>query len=173
MAKTAKSVRCFCGVTHIFKMDPFTVTSHSEEETWALAKHLAGHLKAGDIVCLYGDLGSGKTTFTKGLAQGLKIKMNKVHSPTFTLMNIYEGKRPLYHFDLYRMDDIKEILNIGYEEFLFGDGIAVVEWADKLKSLLPEEFMEVRFSHAGENERTITLCPHGEQYSVLLGKLRS
>lgn len=146
--------------------------SNSAEETLSLAKHLAKYLKPGDILCLYGDLGSGKTTFTKGLAEGLKIKKEKVHSPTFTLLNIYEGKRPLYHFDLYRMDDIKEILNIGYEEFVYGDGIAVIEWADKLKELLPEEYLKIEFKHKGDDQRSLALSAQGSGYEALLKRFK-
>ena len=149
-------------------MSTFKQLSKSENETLKLGQKVAGCLKSGDILCLEGDLGAGKTTFVKGLAQGLNIKMDKVHSPTFTLMNIYDSKLPLFHFDLYRMDDIQEILNIGYEEFLFGDGIAVIEWADKLKELLPQEYLKIEFSHAGENQRNITITPVGKRYEHLI-----
>lgn len=151
-------------------MDTFKYISNSEQETGLFARKLAGLLKPGSILCLHGDLGAGKTTFTKGLAEGLKIKPEKVHSPTFTLLNIYEGKVPLYHFDLYRMDDIKEILNIGYEEFLYGDGIAVIEWADKLKELLPPEFLKIEFKHEGEDKRSIAVSAQGKTYDPVAAK---
>ncbi len=131
--------------------------SKSEQETIDFGQKLAGKLKAGDIVCLSGELGAGKTTLVKGLAQGLKINPAKVHSPTFTLMNIYEGKFPLYHFDLYRMDDVREIFNIGYEEFLYGDGVSVVEWAEKLKALKPHKCIQIKIIHKKEKERIIEM----------------
>ena len=134
--------------------------SSSEKDTIHFGRKLASHLKPGDIVCLFGDLGSGKTTFVKGLAQGLKIKHTQVNSPTFILMNVYEGGSTgsplsLYHFDLYRLQNPQEILAIGYEEFFYGDGVAVIEWADKLGPLLPKEYLSVVLTHQTPNKRLI------------------
>ena len=145
-------------------MKPVRILSTSSEETKCLGETLARHLRGGDILCLRGDLGSGKTTLIKGIAQGLKIAPAKVHSPTFVLMNAYEGKLPLYHFDLYRLEGVREISTIGYEEFLYGDGVSVIEWADRLKELTPEEYLRVELKHQGENERCIKLSAVGEQY---------
>src|SRR3990167_3061167 len=111
-------------------MKAINVLSKSTDQTLELGEKLARHLRKGDILCLGGELGSGKTIFIKGIAQGLKISPAKVHSPTFVLMNAYEGKLPLYHFDLYRLEGVREISTIGYEEFLYGDGVSVIEWAD-------------------------------------------
>ena len=138
-----------------------------------LARDLAKYLKAKDILCLFGDLGSGKTTFTKGLAQGLGIKAKEVNSPTFVLLNIYEGRCPLYHFDLYRMDNVQEILNIGYEEFLYDEGIAVIEWADKLKELIPEEYLKIEFRYLDEKKRSIKISSYGKRYKKLLKKIEN
>ena len=147
-----------------FLMETFSLISNSAQETTQLAKRIAQSLKAKDIVCLSGDLGTGKTTFVKGIAQYLKIKEAEVNSRTFTLLNIYEGKIPLYHFDLYRLDNLNEISRLGYEEFFYGDGICVIEWADKLKQLLPAEYLAVQLKHQGENKRLITLQAHGKRY---------
>ena len=145
--------------------------SQNEKETLRLGAELAPYLRYGSIVCLFGDLGSGKTTFTKGIAQGLKINQTKVNSPTFVLMNIYEGKKPLYHFDLYRVEKAEEILNIGYEEFLYGDGVTVVEWADKLGDLMPRECLSVQFIHQENNNRLIQFEPKGKHYIDMIKKI--
>ncbi len=145
--------------------------SRNEEETMNLAGRMAAFLKAGDILCLIGELGSGKTVFTKGLARGLRIAPRKVHSPTFILMNMYEGLIPLYHFDLYRLDEENELALIGYEEFFYGEGVAVIEWADKLKSLRPKRFLEVRIRSRKAQERLFTFVPHGKRYRELLDEI--
>lgn len=145
--------------------------SESEKDTIHLGAQLAQHLKESDIVCLFGDLGSGKTTFVKGLAQGLDIKRAVVNSPTFVLLNMYEGKYPLYHFDLYRLEKSEEILAIGYEEFLYGDGVAVVEWADKLGPLLPKEYLCIVLTHKTPHERRIKIEGMGKRYRELMETL--
>lgn len=135
--------------------------SHSYEDTLAFAARFAKQLKAGDIVCLYGDLGAGKTAFTKGLAKGLGHDPHAVHSPTFVLMNVYDGKVPVYHFDLYRIG-ADELFNIGYEEFFYGQGIAVIEWSERLGELLPKDHWHVELKHAGNDERRLTITVRGE-----------
>ncbi len=136
-------------------MKPIEILSNNSNETLKLGEKISTQLKAGDIVCLFGDLGSGKTTFVKGLAQGLGIEADVVNSPTFVLLNIHEGKLPLYHFDLYRLEDVQEILALGYEEYFYGEGITVVEWAERLKHLMPKKYVHVELSHQGENKRLI------------------
>jgi tRNA threonylcarbamoyladenosine biosynthesis protein TsaE len=127
------------------------------EETKAFGRQLAKRLKKGDIVCLFGDLGSGKTTLIKGIAEGLNIKEHNVSSPTFVLLNIYKGRLPLFHFDLYRLEDIQGLNTIGYDEFLYGDGISVIEWADRLGAYTPEEYIKIEIKHRKLNERLIRL----------------
>lgn len=129
---------------------------------------LAKYLKSGDILCLFGDLGSGKTTLVKGIAKGLRIKEDKVTSPTFVLMNIYQGKLPLFHFDFYRLEGAAEIVPTGYEEFLYGEGVSVVEWADRFDQLMPKENLEVRLTHKAETERVIRLAGKGKRYETLI-----
>lgn len=141
------------------------IISRSPEETKAFGKHLAKCLKSGDIVCLFGDLGSGKTTLIKGIAAGLNISPTKVNSPTFVLMNIYEGRLPLFHFDLYRLENIQGINSIGYDEFLYGGGVSVIEWADRLGEFLPEEYLKIEMEHKKLDERVIRLSAKNRNFS--------
>ncbi len=107
-------------------------------ELEALAEKFGELAEGGDIVCLTGDLGAGKTTFTKAFALGMNIEEH-ITSPTFTIIQEYDGKLPLYHFDVYRIDDPLELEEIGYEEYFFGKGVTIIEWADMIKELIPEE----------------------------------
>lgn len=145
-------------------MNTFKVHTDSPQQTIRQGKHLAHFLRPGDIVCLFGDLGSGKTTFVKGLAEGLRIKKARVVSPTFVLMNIYEGKLPLYHFDFYRLNEVSEIALLGYEEFLYGQGISVIEWAERFKDLMPRENVSIYFVHKGAHERELRFNAKGYRY---------
>ena len=153
-------------------MKSVDILSKSTDQTIKLGERLAKHLRKGDIFCLQGDLGSGKTTLIKGIAKGLKIASEKVTSPTFVLMNAYEGRLPLYHFDLYRLEEIHEISSIGYEEFLYGDGVAVIEWAERLGALTPKEYLRIELAHKGEDQRLIKIFPAGTRYSQLVDSLR-
>ena len=149
--------------------------SHNEKETMAAGTRLAKYLKPGDILCLFGDLGSGKTTLVKGLVKGLKVSPAKVNSPTFVLMNIYKGKIPIYHFDLYRFvgaDNSMELLNIAYDEFFYGEGISVVEWAERLGSQTPQEYIAVHLSHKTENQRLIKVSAKGKSLNERLKKVK-
>ena len=117
--------------------------SLSEKETFAIAKELAEKAKAGEVYCLSRDLGVGKTIFTKGFAAGLGIT-EPVSSPTFTIVQIYEeGRLPLYHFDVYRIEDIEEMEEIGYEDCFYGEGVCLVEWAELIKEILPENCKKI------------------------------
>lgn len=112
--------------------------SNSADETYALGKHYGAQARSGDLYCLIGDLGVGKTIFTKGFAAGLGIE-EAVTSPTFTIVNVYEdGKIPFYHFDVYRIEDISEMEEIGYEEYFYGKGVTFVEWANRIGPLIPK-----------------------------------
>ena len=129
--------------------------ARSPEATWLEARRFGVTLAKGDCVALCGPMGAGKTLFVKGLAAGLKIK-GPVVSPTFSLMNRYPGAFPLYHFDLYRLENEKEIDDLGWEEILHTDGVAAVEWADKFIRLLPLPYWEVTLDVAGERVRRIS-----------------
>jgi tRNA threonylcarbamoyladenosine biosynthesis protein TsaE len=145
------------------------LTSSSVKETLRIGRLLAGKLAPGDIICLFGELGSGKTVFTKGIAEGLGIARAKVISPSFVLIRCYSGKSiPLYHFDLYRLKREQDILNLGYEAYLYGDGVTVIEWADKLKNITPPEFLKIYFRHLGSAKRRMEFSAFGERYRKLL-----
>jgi tRNA threonylcarbamoyladenosine biosynthesis protein TsaE len=120
-----------------------SVVTHSARETFELGKEFASGLKRSDIVALYGDLGSGKTQFAKGVCLGLGVH-NHVVSPSFTILNEYvEGKYPVYHFDFYRLRSLSELAEFGFEEYLFGDGICLLEWANIVASTLPQDRYDV------------------------------
>lgn len=140
-------------------------TSLSPETTRLLARRLSAMLAAGDVVLLQGDLGAGKTEFVKGLAEGFGVS-EPVTSPTFTLLNIYQGTVPVYHFDLYRLEDPAELENIGFEEFIGGDGVAVVEWSDLFPAEMPEEYVKVELlPGANPSERSIRIETKGARYA--------
>ncbi len=134
------------------------ILSKSVDETIAAGERLAKKLKRGSVVALIGDLGSGKTVLTKGIAKGLGVKNSRyVNSPTFVIIKEYKGKLPLYHFDLYRLDRSSELDIENFEEYFYGDGVTVVEWADKIREYLPPRYIEVKLRVAGEGERRIEI----------------
>lgn len=113
--------------------------SFCAEDTYEYGKYLGENAKAGEVYTLIGDLGVGKTVFTQGFAKGLNID-EYVNSPTFTILQVYEdGRMPLYHFDVYRIGDVEEMDEIGYEDYFYGDGVALIEWADLIKEIIPKE----------------------------------
>ena len=124
--------------------DKIIFESFSEKDTFEYAKKLAEQVVPGEIYCLSGDLGVGKTVFTKGFANGIGIT-EPVSSPTFTIVQIYdEGRLPLYHFDVYRIEDIEEMEEIGYEDCFFGEGVCLIEWAELIREILPEHCKKIR-----------------------------
>lgn len=139
----------------------YTLITHSAAETQAVAKRLATLVEAGTVITLNGDLGAGKTTFTQGFAKGLGVTRN-VNSPTFTIMKQYKGRLPLYHMDVYRLEDTGD--DIGLEEYINGDGVAIVEWSNLIESSLPEERLAITIERVGDEERKLTLAPTGERY---------
>jgi tRNA threonylcarbamoyladenosine biosynthesis protein TsaE len=139
--------------------------SSNSIDTEMLGEDVGRLLKAGDIVCLYGELGSGKTVLTRGMARGLGVMSARaVRSPSFVLMHRYHGRVPVYHADLYRLEGPMDIEDIGLRELLGGDGVAVIEWADKLDGLLPAERLEITIAHQSEETRLITITPQGARY---------
>jgi tRNA threonylcarbamoyladenosine biosynthesis protein TsaE len=130
-------------------------TTNSPDQTEELGRGLAERLNPGDVVALTGELGSGKTLFVQGIARGLDIR-GYTKSPSFTIVNVYEGGRlPLYHIDLYRIGTSGELDGLGLEEYIYGDGVSVIEWADRAMDMLPEETILVKFFYKGETERRI------------------
>lgn len=119
------------------------IDSRSEKETRDLGKKLGQEAQPGQVYTLIGDLGVGKTVFTQGLAEGLEI-LEPVNSPTFTIVQIYEeGRLPLYHFDVYRIGDVEEMDEIGYEDYFYGEGVCLIEWANLIEEILPEHYTEI------------------------------
>lgn len=126
----------------------------NEQDTREFGLELAKKLKPGDVVALIGELGTGKTTLTKSIAEGLGIR-EMITSPTFTIVQEYtDGRLPLYHFDVYRICGLEEMYELGYEEYFFGEGVCVIEWADQIEELIPEDAITIRIEYgAGEEER--------------------
>lgn len=126
----------------------------SPEETVELGRQIGKELKAGAVAALIGELGAGKTSFTQGIAEGLDVT-SYVKSPSFTIVNEYKGRLPVYHIDLYRLGNINEIHEFGIEEYFYGDGVTIIEWAEKAYPLLPARYLLVKFFYTGENSRKI------------------
>lgn len=144
-------------------------TVHDVLETIKLGKIIGERCSSGDIICLMGELGTGKTHLVKGIAEGLGIK-DIITSPTFTIVNEYKGRLPLYHFDVYRVNDPDEIEAIGFDEYIFGSGVCVIEWADYIKSLIPQEHMEIRIKkmpNGNVNSRKINIICNGKRYNYM------
>ena len=129
--------------------------SFSIEETIRYGKQLGNELNSGDVVCLKGELGAGKTHFVKGVASFFGVKETQVKSPTFTLVNEYQGTIPIYHFDCYRLKNEQEALEIGTEEYFYGEGISIVEWPERIENLIPSSAIWITIYRAGETKREI------------------
>ncbi|PFA68729.1 tRNA (adenosine(37)-N6)-threonylcarbamoyltransferase complex ATPase subunit type 1 TsaE [Bacillus sp. AFS015802] len=151
-------------------MNQFEIITASPEETGRFAENLAAHLRPGAVLTLEGDLGAGKTTFTKGLAKGLGVTKT-VNSPTFTIIKEYRGRLPLYHMDVYRLDDSFE--DLGFDEYFEGDGVTVVEWAHLIQDQLPKELLSLSIYREGDSTRRIVLKPFGDRYSELCKEIVS
>lgn len=136
------------------------IESYSAEETFALGQQIGEKAAPGEVYTLIGDLGVGKTVFTQGVAKGLGIQ-EAVNSPTFTILQIYEGGRmPFYHFDVYRIGDAEEMDEIGYEDYVYGDGVCLIEWANLIEEILPKHYREINISKdlsMGLDYRRITI----------------
>ena len=137
--------------------------SHSITQTQRCGSQLAQHLAPGTIILLEGDLGAGKTTFTKGIAHGLGVE-GYVNSPTFTLVNEYEGRLPVYHLDCYRLESGQEALDFGIEEYLYGDGVTIIEWPERIREIWPESYIHVSLGYLTETKRSLRLEPVGPAY---------
>lgn len=145
-------------------------TSCSPEDTEELGFYLGNIIKVGSIICLTGDLGVGKTEFVKGFAKGVGVD-DYVTSPTFTIINEYNGRMPVYHFDVYRINSVEEMYETGYEEYFFGEGVSIIEWADLIQEIIPEENITVHISKdlsEGLNFRSISIKTSGEIYDSLI-----
>ncbi|MBQ3298270.1 MAG: tRNA (adenosine(37)-N6)-threonylcarbamoyltransferase complex ATPase subunit type 1 TsaE [Bacilli bacterium] len=145
----------------------YKVTTYSESETIELAQNIESEKFPNMVICLTGDLGSGKTVFTKGFAQALEVK-EEVTSPTFNIIKEYlSGEMPLYHMDVYRLEESKQ--DLGIEEYFTKKGITIIEWADLIEDQLPDRRLDIRIKNSNEDEdkRIITITPHGKKYEDL------
>lgn len=134
-----------------------------------MGRALGSRLKAGDFIALHGELGSGKTRFVRGVAEALQVDpAEPVTSPTYSLLHIHNGRIPLYHFDLYRLSGDEEVAQLGFAEYFYGNGVCVVEWADRLTGEMPAECLTVTFSHLQEKERGIDFAASGGRYEELM-----
>ena len=147
-----------------------TIITKSPEETKNLGKKVSKLTKPGDLLAFYGELGVGKTCFIQGISQGLKVK-DYVTSPSFTIINEYQGKIPIYHFDLFRLDNAEEILELGYKEYFYGEGLTVIEWAEKIEQLLTKEHLKIEIKFKDRYQRTISFIPQGDRFNKFLEEL--
>ena len=142
----------------------YKVTTKNEMDTIEIAQNFESEKFSNMIICLDGELGSGKTVFTKGIANALGVK-ESITSPTFTIIKEYDGELPLYHMDVYRLNGSVE--GTGIEEYFHKGGVVVIEWADMIHDILPEERLDIKFKVVGENSRVLILKPHGKKYEEL------
>jgi len=142
----------------------YKITTRSEKDTIELAQNFESEKFPNMVICLDGELGSGKTVFTKGIANALGIE-ESITSPTFTIIKEYEGELPLYHMDVYKLDGNTD--GIGIEEYFNKNGVVVIEWASTIKDILPEERLDIKFKVVDENKRLLILKPHGKKYEEL------
>ncbi len=138
----------------------YKITTRNDEETIEVAQNLESEKFPNMVICLNGDLGSGKTVFTKGFASAMAIE--EVTSPTFNIIKEYVGELPLYHIDVYRTNG--KIDNLGIEEYFDKGGVTIIEWAEMIEDYLPEERLDITFKITGENSRIMVITPHGEKY---------
>jgi len=141
-------------------MEDYKITTHSDNETIAVAQNIESEKFPNMVICLNGELGSGKTVFTKGFAHAMGIE--EVTSPTFTIIKEYNGELPLYHMDVYRLEDANE--DIGIEEYFEKGGVTIIEWSDIIKDILPKERLDIKIKIVDENTRVLVLTPYGDKY---------
>jgi tRNA threonylcarbamoyladenosine biosynthesis protein TsaE len=155
-------------------VEKIILNSGSASETIRIGKEVGNRLRRGDVVALIGELGAGKTHFIKGLASGVGVKKSKyLSSPSFTLVNEYPGKVPFYHIDLYRLETREDAEDLGLEEYVQCEGVTVIEWADRIPSLIPKEALWIEIEYAGEKDRTIQITGKGERYDRLIKDLKA
>jgi len=145
--------------------------STSINQTLKIGRLLARNFRGGEIILLSGSLGAGKTVLAKGIAQGLGIDKDNVVSPTFVLLRVYKGKHFLNHFDFYRIKKPEEIMGLGYEEYFYSDAVTVIEWPERLKFLLPKEFLKIKLSNKSSKSRMLEFVGRGPAYRQLLKRI--
>ena len=150
----------------------FALVLKDPEAAMVFGRTLGRFMSRGGVIALIGELGAGKTTIVKAIAAGLGVPSDVVVcSPSYTLVNEYEGRIPLYHFDLYRLEDSKDVHELGYDEYIEGDGLCVIEWADVAPEVLPGERIEIRIEIIGDKERRVLVTGKGERYAGIVQRL--
>ncbi len=152
-------------------MHRLELISRSPEETKQIGAYFGRLSQPGDVFLLVGGLGAGKTCLTQGIARGLGIKEYAM-SPSFVIVRELQGRLPLYHIDLYRLEGINEIADLGLDDYLYGNGVCVIEWAEKGLAVLPDEYLMVKMKFISENERRLRFTPRGKRYSELVERIR-
>ena len=154
-------------------MESLKLNSHSPEQTQLLGSYLGELAQKADVFLLVGELGTGKTCLIQGIARGLDVK-EYAFSPSFVILREYHGRLPLYHIDFYRLDQIEEITDLGLEEYFYGNGVCVVEWAEKGLQVIPPDnlLITIRYIPASQTGRSICLKPQGERYYELINQLK-
>jgi tRNA threonylcarbamoyladenosine biosynthesis protein TsaE len=148
------------------------VVTRSEAETRALGEKLGALLRPGDFVALYGDLGTGKTRFAQGVARGVGVDPDvHITSPTYTILNEYKGNYPFFHFDLYRLGGDADIAELGFEDYFHGDGVCLVEWADRLASGFPDRYLKIFFQYEADDTRRIEFEWSGDRYGEMVREI--
>lgn len=150
----------------------FSVITTDPEQTIRIGHLIGTRLGPGDVICLYGDLGSGKTSLTFGIATGLEVVEQYITSPTFTLVNEYRGRTEFYHIDLYRLKSPSELEGIGFDEYVNSRGVTVIEWADRAENELPDERLSIYLSYVSDTSRELGFLAEGERYEKLLHALQ-
>jgi tRNA threonylcarbamoyladenosine biosynthesis protein TsaE len=154
-------------------MASWSVLTRSSRQTMSWAARLGKLLEGGEIIGLVGELGAGKTCFVRGVAQGLEVSKDTwVRSPTFTLINEYHGRLPVYHIDLYRVDSRDALEGLNLREYLYSAGVSLVEWFEKLPANEVDEYLELNILYADGNKRRLTFTPHGERYEKIIDGLK-
>jgi tRNA threonylcarbamoyladenosine biosynthesis protein TsaE len=154
-------------------MASWSVSTCSARQTMGWGRRLGKLLEAGEIIALIGDLGSGKTCFVRGVTQGLDVSKDAwIRSPSFTLINEYHGRLPVYHIDLYRIETRDQLEGLNLREYLYSDGVSLIEWFDHLPAGEVDAYLEVRVAYVDGNRRQLTFSPHGPRYEEIVEGLR-
>jgi tRNA threonylcarbamoyladenosine biosynthesis protein TsaE len=147
--------------------------TRSPRQTMSWGSRLGKLLKGGEIIALIGELGAGKTCFVRGVTQGLEVgKEAWIRSPSFTLINEYQGRLPIYHIDLYRIESRSQLEGLNLREYLYSDGVSLIEWFEHLPADEVDEYLELRVAHVDGNRRRLTFSPHGQRYGEIVERLR-
>ncbi len=155
----------------ILELNTLDFISHSEAQTLRLGARLGKLLQSGDVLALIGELGTGKTRWVQGVCLGLEVS-HRVISPTFTLVNEYRASCPIYHIDLYRLENIAEGMSFGLDEYLYGSGIVLMEWADRALDILPDGYLAIELYHLGDTRRRVVLRPYGTRFQRLINEFK-